>query len=202
MTLKNKHVKQWRAISHPLLLNRVIIALHLASHLSSRGSWRRVDDLAYFWQKQKANMGLRMRQTAHERTNHTTEREIKPKHILVKPDSPISLHASAQIVSAYCLLGWLTDWFIGYNPDWECNDLKFHVSRFQGAVVRTQKFVLLLPRHVFIIHSGTVNSYTVGRPANPPARKHLYLQYSFVHQLWGAWHLFFWPSQTSIRRKV
>ena len=82
-------------------------------------------------------MGLQKRQTAHERTNHTTERQIKPKHSLLKPDSPVSLHALAQIVSTYCLLGCLTDWFIGCNPNWECNDLKLHVSRFQGVFAST-----------------------------------------------------------------
>lgn len=75
----------------------------------------------------KGKHGLQKRQTAHERTNHTTEREIKTKHSLLKPDSPISLHALAQIVSTYCLLGCLTDCFIGYNPDWGWHDLKLHV---------------------------------------------------------------------------
>lgn len=115
------------------MLHFVIIVLHLVSHLSGRGSWKRLDDLAYFWQKQKANMGQQKRQTAHERINHTTEREIKPKHCLLKPDSPISLHALAHIVSTYCLFGGLTDWFIGYNPNWECDDLKLHILWFQGV---------------------------------------------------------------------
>lgn len=102
-------------------------------------------------------MGLQKRQTAHERTNHTTEREIKPKHSLLKPDSPISLHASAQIVSTYCLPDCLTDWFIGYNPDWQCDDLKQHVSWFQGVFVSTQKFVLMLHWHAFINHSRLIH---------------------------------------------
>lgn len=92
-------------------------------------------------------MGLQKRQTAHERTNHTTEREIKPKLSFLKPNSPISLHALAQIVSTYCLLGCLTDWFIGYNPDWEYNNQKLHISWFQGVFVSTKKFVLMLLWH-------------------------------------------------------
>lgn len=70
----------------------------------------RLNDLAYSWQKQKTNMGLQKRQTAHERTNHTTETEIKPKHTHVKPDGPISLHALAESVSTYCLLVCLVHW--------------------------------------------------------------------------------------------
>lgn len=133
--------------------------------------------MAYFWQKQKANMGLRKRQTAHERTNHTTEREIKPKHSLLKPDSPISLHTLAQIVSAYCLLGWLTEWFIGYDPDWECNDLKLHVLQFQG-VVSTQQFVLMLLWHAFINHRSA--SCTVGKIVNPQAYNRARSRYQII----------------------
>lgn len=84
-------------------------------HLSSCGSWMRPNDLAYSWQKQKTNMGLQRRQTAHERTNHTTETEIKPKHTHVKPDSPISLHALVEIVSSYCLLVCLVHWLTIQN---------------------------------------------------------------------------------------
>lgn len=91
--------------------------------------------MAYFWQKQQANMGLWKSQIAHERTHHTTEREIKPKHSILKPDSPISLHTLAQIDSAYCLLGWLTEWFIGCDPDLECNDLNLHVLQCQGVIL-------------------------------------------------------------------
>lgn len=78
-----------------------------------------------------------------------------PKHSLVKPDSPISLHASVQIVSTYCLLGCLTDWFIGYNPDWECNDLKLHC--FTESLSSTQKFVLMPLWRVFINRGCTVS---------------------------------------------
>lgn len=72
-------------------------------------------------------MGLWKEQTAYEKTNHTTEREIKPKHSILNPDSTVSLHTLAQIVSTYCLFGWMTDFFIVNNPDLECNDLKLHV---------------------------------------------------------------------------
>lgn len=62
------------------------------------------------------------------REQTTPQRENQTERSNLKPDSPISLHTLAQIVSAYCLLGWLTECFIGYNPDRACDHLKLSLS--------------------------------------------------------------------------
>lgn len=110
---KNKRGKQQRVISHPLLLNCAIIVLHLVSHLSSCGCWRRLDDLAiFFCKKQTANRrGYRRGKTAHERTNHTTERGIKHTHSPLKADSPARFGSDCFCLLFIWLFDWLVYWF-------------------------------------------------------------------------------------------
>ena len=106
---KYKHVERWS--NFPSFIVELCNYCSTFS-VSPKLQWR-LGEIWWFGislgRNKRQTWGFRKRQTAHERTNHTTEREIKPKHSLLKPDSPISQHPSAQAVSTYCLLGCLTD---------------------------------------------------------------------------------------------
>ena len=92
------------------------MALHLVSHLEAGG------DLMIrhaFGRNKRQTWGYgRGRQLMREQTTPQREKS-NPSTAFWNQTALNSLYASAQVVSTYCLLGWLTDWSIGYDPDGE-----------------------------------------------------------------------------------
>lgn len=79
----------------------------------------------------KTNMGLQKRQTAHERTNHTIERN-QTKAGFVKPDSPACLGSDCFYFLFAWLIGLLVTIQTGIVMIWRCI---FHIFKeFQKIV--------------------------------------------------------------------